>query len=168
VIKKKFINPGAYSIFINQMLKDEIPIMEINEIFDFQGNYAKFIIEDGRQPRYKQVVKSDIGLRNYFHTHENYYRHIHKQISVYEPVEIVEWVDGHEDLDYFAYELGYTTSSFNRTVVEALREETIAFLKLYELTTIIDLWEDSELGDFNLYTRKWYSGLIKREEENGS
>jgi hypothetical protein len=168
VIKKKFINPGAYSIFINQMLKDDIPIMEINDIFDFQGNYAKFILEDGRQPKYKQVVKSDISLRNYFHTHDNYYRHLKKQLAVYEPLEIIDWVEDHEDIDYFTYELGYTTSSFNRSVVETLREELIPFLKLYELTTIIDLWEDSELGDFSLSTQKWYSGLVKREEENGS
>lgn len=168
MIKKKFINPGAYSIFINQMLKDDIPIMEINDIFEFQGNYAKFIIEDGRQPRYKQVVKTDVSLRNYFHSNESYYRHLHKQIAVYEPVEIVEWIDEHEDIDYFTYELGYTTSSFNRAVVEPLREESIPFLKLYELTTIIDLWEDSELGDFDLSNTKWYSGLVKREEENGS
>lgn len=150
------------------MLKDNIPIMEINDIFDFQGNYAKFILDDGRQPRYKQVVKTDISLRNYFHTHDSYTRHLHKQISVYEPIEILEWVDEHEDIDYFAFELGYTISSFNRAVVDTLKEETIPFLRLNELTTIIDLWENSELGDFTLDNQMWYSGLVKKDEDNGS
>ena len=35
-------------------------------------------------------------------------------------------------------------------VVEPLEEGTINFSKLTELTTLIDLWEDSELGDFSV------------------
>lgn len=138
---------------------------EINHIFDFIGDYARLVLLDGRQPRYKQVVKTDISLRNYFHTHENYYRHLKKQISVYEPENILEWFENHEDLEYFRYELGYSPTTFDRGVVEPLEEGTINFSKLAELTVLIDLWEDSELGDFSVSYRNWYSGIVKREEE---
>lgn len=168
MIKKKFINPGAYSIFINQMLKEDIPIMEINDIFDFKGNYAKFILDDGRLPRYKQVVKTDISLRNYFHTHDNYSRHLKKQVEVFEPSQVIEWLNEHDDLDYLTMSMGYTISSFNRAVTEQLVEETIPFLRLSELTKVIDLWEDTSLGDFNLSTHVWYSGLVKEVNSDGS
>lgn len=168
MIKKKFINPGAYSIFINQMLRDGVAIMEVNEIFDFKGNYAKFILEDGRLPRYKQVVKTDISLRNYFHTHDNYSRHLNKIVEVFEPSQIIEWLDEHEDIDYFTMSLGYTVSSFNRAITEQLVEETIPFLRLSELTKIMDLWDDTSLGDFNLNDHVWYSGLVKDSNSDGS
>lgn len=165
MIYKKFINPGAYSIFINQMKRDGLKIGEINEIFDFSGDYARFILQDGRQPKYKQVVKSDISLKNYFHSNESYTRHLHKIVNVYEPVEILEWFDAQDDLDFLIFELGYTQTSFDRAVLEPLKEETISFLKLRELTEIIDLWEDSPLGDFDLLSREWYSGLVKRIDD---
>ena len=165
MIYKKFINPGAYSIFINQMKNEGMQPKEINHIFDFIGDYARLILQDGRQPRYKQVVKTDISLRSYFHSNPKYTRHLHKTVNVYEPENILEWFENHEDLEYFRYELGYSPTTFDRGVVEPLEEGTINFSKLSELTTLIDLWEDSELGDFSVSYRKWYSGLVKRDEE---
>lgn len=138
---------------------------EINEIFDFAGDYAKLIIRDGRQPKYKQVVKTDISLRNYFHSNPNYTRHLHKWIEVYEPETILEWIDNHEDLEFFRYELGYSPSTFDRAVVEPLEEGTMSFGKIVELTQLVDLWEDTELGDFSISFKSWYSGIVKKNEE---
>lgn len=165
MIYKKFINPGAYSIFIRQMKASGMQPKEINEIFDFKGDYARLILEDGRQPRYKQVLKTDVALRSYFHGNKDFTRHLYKTVQVYEPVHILEWIDNHEDIEYFRYELGYSPTTFDRGVVEPLEEETIAFGKVKELTELIDLWEDSELGDFSVTWRSWFSGVVKRTEE---
>jgi len=165
VIYKKFINPGAYSIFINQMKREGKTPKQINEIFDFIGDYARLVLQDGRQPRYKQVLKTEVALRNYFNSDSKYTRHLNKTIDVYEPENILEWFENHEDLEYFRYELGYSPTTFDRGVVEPLEEGTINFAKVSELTILIDLWEDSELGDFSVGLRSWYSGIVKRDEE---
>jgi len=165
MIKKSFINPGAYSIFINQMSKDGMRHRQIAEIFCAAPSFPSQVISGRANPKYDLVEKANVSLTKYFHENESYKRHLRKTVEVYQPQDVLEWVAEHEDLQLFLYELGWTASNFDKNVLSQVREKTIKFRTLFDLTRCIDEWDNSELGDFSLFGMTFHSNLVKREED---
>ena len=166
MIKKKFINPGAYSIFVNQLQKDGMRSKEIAEIMDIEpASYLSAIKRGDANPSYGLVLKTDVALKNFFHTNEKYKRHLRKITEVYETDALVEWIEFHEDLEYFCYMMGWTVSQFNKFITEKLRDKTIKFITVADLTWCVDEWDNNHIGDFNPGIKTFYSNLYKRSED---
>ncbi len=166
MIKKKFINPGAYSIFINQMQNDGLKQKEVAHIMDIDApSYLSAIKRGDANPSYALALKTDVALKSYFHTNETYKRHLRKVVEVYETESLVDWLEFHEDLEYFTYELGWSMPHFNKYITEKLRDKTIKFITVADLSWCVDEWEDNHIGDFNPSKKTFYSNLYKRSED---
>jgi transcriptional regulator with XRE-family HTH domain len=166
MIKKKFVNPGAYSIFVNQLQKDGLSQKEVAHIMDIDPpSYLSAIKRGDANPSYSLAERTDVALKTYFHLNEDYKRHLRKIAEVYEPESLVEWLEFHEDLEYFAYELGWSMPLFNKYITEKLRDKTIKFITVADLSWCVDEWEDNHIGDFNPSKKTFYSNLYKRSED---
>ncbi len=167
MIKKKFINPGAYSIFINELQKEGKTQKEIAYLFDIEPpSYISAIKNGGANPSYDFVCKSDVAVKNFFHTNKDYSRHLSKVSEVYEVESLLEWIEFHEDLEYFSYSMGWTVAGFDRYVTEKLRDRSIKFLAVAELSWCVDEWDNNHIGDFNPGKRTFYSNIYKRSNED--
>ena len=164
--KKKFINPGAYSIFVNELQKDGYSHKDIAYIMDLDTqSYIAAIKLGSARPDYKLVEKTDIALKQFFHTTPKYKRHLSKTVLTYEPNDLVEWIEFHEDLEYFTYCLGWSISLWEKYVTAKLRDKSVKFTSLLELSWCVDEWEDHHIGDFNPGNRTFYSNIYKKEED---
>ncbi len=161
MIKKKFLNPGAYVIFIKQMKNDGLVWDEIGEIMGTNKAYPQSIVQGKSNPKYDLVERADVGFKEYFHTHEPYKRHLRKIAEVYETEDCVDWIETHEDINFLVKELGYSLSHFDKNITEKLKDKTIKFLAVSELTWVIDLWDNTSLGDFDLSQKQFYSAVMK-------
>jgi len=161
MIKKSFLNPGAYVIFIKAMKNDGLKWTDIGEIMGTSGAYPQSVVQGKANPKYGMVERADVGFKEYFHTHEPYKRHLRKTVEVYEPADSIEWLEHHEDYDYLVHALGYTKSTFEKQIVKPLIDKTIKFLAVSELTWIIDAWDNTSLGDFDISNRQFYSVVVK-------
>ena len=141
MIKKSFLNPGAYVIFIKAMKNDGLKWIDIGEIMGTSGAYPQSIVQGKANPKYGMVERADVGFKEYFHTHE--------------------WLEHHEDYDFLVNALGYTKSQFERQIVKPLLVKTIKFLAVSELTWVIDAWDNTSLGDFDISNRQFYSVVVK-------
>ena len=161
MIKKKFLNPGAYIIFIKQLKDDGLMWNEIGEIMGTTSAYPQSVFRGQSNPKYNLVQKADVGFKEYFYTHEPYKRHLRKVVEVYETDDCVDWIETHEDITFLVNELGYSLSHFNNSITEKLKDKTIKFLAVSELTWVIDLWDNTSLGDFDLSQKQFYSAVMK-------
>ena len=167
MIKRSFLNPGAYVIFIKQLKKEELRWGDIGEIMGTNAAYPQSIVNGKANPKYSLVLKADIGFKEYFEKHDAYKRHLRKTVEVYEADDIVDWFNTHEDVDYLISELGYMPSSFQKYILDKLTDKTIKFLTVSELTWVMDKWDDTSLGDFDLSNKQFYS-IAKKGATNGS
>ena len=104
MIKRKFINPGAYSIFANQLQNDGFKQDEVASIMDIEpASYLSAIKRGDANPSYNLVLKTDVALKTFFHTNEKYKRHLRKITEVFETDTLIDWIEFHEDLEYFCY-----------------------------------------------------------------
>jgi len=166
LIKKKFINPGAYSIFINELQKDGYKNKDIAYLMDIDPpSYLSALKRGDANPSYAFVCKVDVALKTFFHTNKKYARHLRKVNEVYEVESLLEWLEFHEDLEYFTYSLGWSVSHFDKHITERLRDKSIKFITLSELSWCVDEWDDNHIGDFNPGKKTFYSILYKRSEE---
>lgn len=162
MIKKKFINPsGAYIVIVKQMKKDGLTWHEVGDILGTSHAYPQSIIQGKANPKYAMVEKANVGITEYCHTHESYKRHLRKVVEVYEPDDCVEWLETHDDFEFLVHALGYVPSHFEKHITQKLRDRTIKFLAVSELTWIIDEWDNTDLGDFNLDKKQFYSAILK-------
>ncbi len=166
MIKKKFINPGAYSIFVNELQKDGLKQKDIAYLMDVEpASYLSAIKRGDANPSYSLVCKADVALKTFFHTNKKYSRHLRKVAEVYDCDELVEWIEFHEDLEYFCYSMGWSIPHFNKYVTEKLRDKSIKFITVSELSWCVDEWENNHIGDFNPGKRTFYSNIYKRSED---
>lgn len=161
MIKRKFINPGAYIILIKAMKEEGLRWVDIGEIMGTSGAYPQSVVQGKANPKYNMVERADVGFKEYCHTHEPYKRHLRKIVEVYSTEDCVEWLEHHEDFDYLVHSLGYTKSTFENQIIKQLMEKTIKFLAVSELTWIIDAWDNTSLGDFDISNRQFYSVIVK-------
>ncbi len=167
MIKKKFVNPGAYCIFVNELQKDGYKQQEIAHLMDIeQVSYVSAIKRGDASPKYDLVCRTDVALKTFFHTNKKYSRHLSKVAEVYEAEALLEWIEFHEDLEYFSYSMGWSVPNFNTHVTEKLRDKSIKFLSVSELSWCVDEWENNHIGDFNPGKRIFYSSIYKRSNED--
>ena len=62
-----------------------------------------------------------------------------------------------EKCDYYSKR----KSQFERQIVKPLLDKTIKFLAVNELTWIIDAWDNTSLGDFDISNKQFYSVIVK-------
>ena len=161
MIKKSFLNPGAYVIFIKALKNDGMRWVDIGEIMGTSGAYPQSVVQGKANPKYGMVERADVGFKEYFHTHEEYKRHLRKKVEVYESDDCVDWLETHEDFDFLVNALGYNRSHFTNQVIDKLRDKSIKFLAVNELSWIIDKWDDTSLGDFDISNKQFYSAIVK-------
>tara|TARA_B100000900_G_scaffold416226_1_gene450282 strand:+ start:4279 stop:4785 length:507 start_codon:yes stop_codon:yes gene_type:complete len=166
MIKKSFLNPGAYIIFIKALKNEETTWKDIGEIMGTSGAYPQSVVQGKANPKYSMVEKADVGFKAHFLTNDEFKRHLRKTVEVYPTEDCVDWLDHHPDFDLLIHELGYTKSTFNNQVMSKLMDKSIKFLAVSELTWIIDEWENTSLGDFNLSNKTFYS-VIKKGVSHG-
>ena len=99
MIKKSFLNPGAYVIFIKSLKNDGLRWVDIGEIMGTSGAYPQSVVQGKANPKYGMVERADVGFKEYFHTHEDYKRHLRKKVEVYESDDCVDWLENHEDFE---------------------------------------------------------------------
>jgi hypothetical protein len=80
---------------------------------------------------------------------------------VYETEDIIDWIETHEDINFLVKELGYSLSHFDKNITEKLRDKSIKFLAVNEFTWVIDTWDNTSLGDFDLSQKQFYSAVMK-------
>jgi len=160
--KKSFINPGAaYTVIIKQMKEDGLTWHDVGDIMGTSHAYPQSVIQGKSNPKYEMVERADVGFKEYCHTHEDYKRHLRKIVEVYEPQDCIEWLETHEDFDFLCNALGYVPSHFQKQIVDKLMDKTIKFLTVSELTWIMDKWDDTSLGDFDISNKQFYSAIVK-------
>ena len=70
MIKKKFLNPGAYVIFIKQLKNDGLFWDEIGEIMGTNKAYPQSVVQGKSNPKYTLLTKSafyTMRLKSYNH-----------------------------------------------------------------------------------------------------
>ena len=63
MIKKKFLNPGAYIIFIKQLKNDGLMWNEIGEIMGTTSAYPQSVYRGQSNPKYNLVEKADVCFK---------------------------------------------------------------------------------------------------------
>ena len=166
MIKRSFLNPGAYVIFCKALKNDGLRWQDIGEIMRTSAAYPQSVVRGQANPKYNMVLETDIGFKEYFNEHEAYKRHLRKTLEVYETEDILDWFETHEDYSFLLHEFGYVHSTFEKFVLARLRDQNIKFLVVSELSWIIDEWESTSLGDFDLSNKQFYG--IRKGVKNGS
>ena len=159
--KIKIINPGAYSIFIRQIVRDDgLSINEINRRIGWKDYYANTLLKDNKMPTFNKCLMAEKFFKEYFSRSNKFKRHLRKTIEVYEPIDVIDWFEQEcDDLDVWLQGMRQDKSNFLKTDLPALETGEILFKKLMLFTINIDRYEDSPVGD--------YIGLSMDEFERG-
>ena len=92
--KRTIINPGAYSIFIRQMVRDDgLSIAEINRGIGWNDYYANTLLKDNKMPTFNNCLMAEAYFKEYFMRSNKFKRHLRKTIQVYPIVIENEGID---------------------------------------------------------------------------
>ncbi|GEM_PF-5887831 len=159
--KRTIINPGAYSIFIRQMVRDDgLSINEINRGIGWNDYYANTLLKDNKMPTFNNCLKAEAYFKEYFMRSNKFKRHLRKTIQVYEPIDVIDWLESEcDDQDLWLAGMSQDKGNFLKSDMASLETGEILFKKLMLFTINIDRYEDSPIGD--------YIGLSMEEYERG-
>jgi hypothetical protein len=159
--KITLLNPGAYSIFIRQLNRDDgLTITHINDACGWTNNYANSLLKENTMPSFNKCVSANKYFTQYFMENTKWARHLRKTVEVYEPIDVIDWIESEvDDLSLWLQGFEQDKSNFMKSDLPALETGDIKFKKLMLFTINIDRYEESFVGD--------YIGLSMDEFERG-
>jgi len=160
MIKKVLLNPGAYSIFIRQINRDDgISIAEINRRIGWSDGYANSLLMYNNMPSFNKCIQGDEFFRTYFEGNPKFKRHLSKTTEVYEPIDIIDWIETElDDLSWWLNGFEQDKSNFMKSDLPSLETGDIKFSKVMLFTINIDRYIDSPIGDYVGVTMQEYQG----------